>query len=356
MTLAKRVAGRSLSWMHPIALTGCSILLACTVTQERSPSVATATTPPPPPPPLIEVLAPPPPAPAVNGALRDKVASAIARAKREGWIHKQTTEVPGRAAAIALYDPAPDSAPAFKAMRADAIGVSGSPYTLRSGVVDVVKTRKQSVLWDLTGEGARFVVLHLTRCEPQCGAPEPVVLELDAEDGFSRKREAPQCPTCIDDADRDGVPEFDYRMIDLQIAPCSRASCGPETALLVQVRGVEAWDGERFVTNLRSFVPHYRARLAAARAEVKRVRRAAKKQNTCPLSALRVAAELFVYSRLTGVAEIDAFKESDRLMAGYSTDPCRVEYDLLAPPRSWVELRSELVSEKLPVLDAERKR
>jgi hypothetical protein len=360
MTLALLAPRRSLGWMHALALTGCSMLLACTVATERPPQLATAAAPPPPPV-VGPAPAPPTPAPspvpaAQNPALRDKLAAAIAHARLEGWVHKRTVEIPGRAAAIALYDPAPESAPAFKSMRADAIGVSGAPYTLRSGVIDVVGNQKKSVLWDLTGEGPRFIVLHLTRCEPQCGTPEPVVLELAADDGISRKREAPQCPTCIDDADRDGIPEFAFRMVDLEIAPCSRASCGPETALLVQVRGFESWDGERFAPNLKAFVPLYRARLDAARAEVRRVRRAARKQNTCPLSALRVAAELFVYSRLTGATENDAFNQADQLMAGYSTDPCRVEYDLLAPPRSWVELRSELVAEKLPVLDADRKR
>jgi hypothetical protein len=356
MMLAKLSPSRRLEWMPGLALTSCSLLLACTVTTQREPSVGTASAPPPPPPPPIVALPPTPQTPPPNAALRDKLASAVSHAAAEGWIHKQTVEVPGRAAAIALFDPSARIAPAFKAMRADAVGVSGAPHTLRSGVIEVVKSAKQSVLWDLTGEGPRFVVLQLTRCEPQCGAPAPVVLELGADDGFSRKRDVPECPTCIEDADRDGIPEFAYRMVDLTIAPCSRASCGPETALLVQVRGLESWDGERFSRNLSSFVSLYRARLDAARAEVKRVRHATRKRNTCPLSALRVAAELFVYSRLTGASEVDSFKEADRLMAGYSTDPCRVEYDLLAPPRSWIELRSELVSEKLPVLDAERKR
>jgi hypothetical protein len=280
---------------------------------------------------------------------------AIATAKKEGWLPTKTVDVPGRNAAIVLYEPTPETAPAHKSMRADAVGASGAPYSLQSGVIDVVETSEKSLLWDLTGAGPRFVVLNLTRCEPQCGIPSPVVMELGSDDAFARRRDAPECPTCIQDADRDGIPELLFRMVDLKIAPCSRASCGPETALLVQVRGLESWDGERFARNLNSFVPLYRARLEAARAEVKRVKRATKKK-VCPLSAIRVAAELFVYSRLTGANEIDAFKEADKLMAGYSTDPCRTEYDLLAPPRTWVELRSELVAKKLPVLDAERKR
>jgi hypothetical protein len=289
-------------------------------------------------------------------AIDGNVRRAIQTADGEGWLPKQTVQIPGRGGVIVLYEPKPESAPATKAMRADAVGATGAPYTIQSGIIDVVKSPEKSVLWNLTGDGPRFVVLNLVRCEPHCGAPAPVVLELSREDAFSRAKSAPECPTCIQDADRDGVPEFTFRMVELEIAPCSRVSCGPEVALRVQVRGFESWDGQRFARNLRAFVPLYATRLTAARAEVKRVRRAAKKKTTCPLDALRVAAELFAYGRLTGVGELQAFKETDAVMAGYSTAPCNKEFDLLAKPRAWVELRSELVSEKLPTLDAERKR
>jgi hypothetical protein len=329
---------------------------ACTVKNEPPPAVATAgvepvaLAPPDPAPP------PPPPAPAPPSALDQAARRAIEAADRDGWIPKQTVQIQERNAVVVLYEPKPESAPATKAMRADAIGVTGAPYTIQSGIIDVVKSPNQSVLWNLTGDGPRFVILNLVRCEPHCGAPAPVVLELSPRDEFSRAKSAPQCPTCIQDADRDGVPEFTFRMVELEIAPCSRVSCGPEVALRVQVRGFESWDGARFARNLRSFVPLYDRRLQAARAEVKRVRKASKKKTTCPLDAVRVAAELFAYGRLTGVTELAAFKEADTLMAGYSTAPCSREFDLLARPRSWVELRSELVSEKLPVLDADRAR
>ena len=333
-----------------------TVATACGAPTERSrPQVATAAAAP--------VVAPSPvPAGAApasgapDNALEENVRRAIREASADGWQHKKTVDVPGRSAKVVLYDPLPEKAPATKAMRADAVGITGSPYTVRSGIIDVVEhPRTKSLLWDLTGDGPRFVVLHLIRCEPHCGTASPLVLELSSRDEFRRLPDAPDCPTCIQDADRDGVPEFTFRMLDLTIAPCSRASCGPETALLVQVRGLQAWDGERFSKNLGTFIPLYDSKLRAARADVKRVRRASRKKSVCPLDALRVAAEIFAYGRLTGVSEIEAFKEADKVMGGYSTDPCRSEYDLLARPRTWIELRSELVSEKLPKLDAVRK-
>jgi hypothetical protein len=311
------------------------------------------------PPPATAKAAPPEPAapqPRASSSLDRNVQEAVKAAKREGWQHKKTVEIPGRHAAIILYDPTPETAPATKAMRADAVGAQGAPHTVKSGIVDVVETPQKSVLWDLTGDGPHFVVLHLTRCEPSCGTAQPVVLDLSAKDEFHLAAQAPECPTCIQDADRDGIPEFAYRMIELKIAPCSRVSCGPETALLVQVRGLESWDGSRFARNLRAFKPLYEARLKAARAEVKRVRNVLKKTRVCPLSAIRVASELFAYGRMTGVPELAAFKEADKVMAGYTTAQCNAEYDLLASPRTWIDLRSELVSEKLPILDGERKR
>lgn len=343
------------------ALRAVSLLLlstACAANRERAPEVATASAAPPPAvvaPPPEPRAPPPPPPPSAARQLNENVRRAIVAAREEGWQHERTVDVPGRAAKIVLYQPTPESAPATKAMRADAVGASGAPYTAFSGIIDVMKTRKEkSVLWDLTGEGPRFVVLHLTRCEPHCGTGQPLVLELDEHEAFRRARKAPECPTCMQDADRDGIPEFTYRMLELRIAPCSRVSCGPETALLVEVRGLESWDGETFARNLTVFRPLYEARSRAAQAEMKRVRRASRKKTVCPLDAIRVAAELFVYGRLTGMSEVEAFKASDRLMAGYSTDPCRTEYDLLATPKTWIELRSELVSAKLPTLDARR--
>ncbi|HMR77913.1 MAG TPA: hypothetical protein PKD61_22540 [Polyangiaceae bacterium] len=298
--------------------------------------------------------APPAGAPAPQSELqrlRKHLAHAEEKARHAGWLKKEVVEIPDPPAAIVLYEPAPDQAPATLVARFDAVSAAGSQVlTGQSGMVDVQKTKQGALLWDLRGNGSRSVVLHLTPCGASCGQAQPRVLDLTAA-GFADATAAPECPTCATDLDRDRIPEFAYRMVNLKVAACARVSCGPSYALEVQVRGLESWEAGAFQRDLRDFIPLYFDRLRDAKRDAKRARRAKNKSEVCPLNALRVASELYVYGQLIGEKEADALKSADAVMAGYSMGPCEQEYDLLGPPRTWGELREELTKVKLQKLE-----
>ncbi|MEZ4221604.1 MAG: hypothetical protein R3B13_11805 [Polyangiaceae bacterium] len=293
--------------------------------------------------------------PHAGSPYRQAVADAVAAAKEKGWLKKDVVEVVPNSAAIVLYEPTAEQAPAPRLTRFDAVAAGGASVSGQSGMVDVAKTKSGGLLWDLRGDGERFVVLQLTTCGASCGQAQPKVLELTPK-GFSDAGTAPVCPTCISDHDHDHVPEFTYPMLTLKVAPCSRASCGPSYALQVDVRGYESWESGRFDRELRDFIPLYFDLLRKTKRDAERVRRAANKQAICPLNALRVAAESYVYGRLIGEGEADALKAADQLMSGYSMGPCEKEYDLLAPARSWGELRADLRAMQLPALQRYRAR
>lgn len=296
------------------------------------------------------------PADPAKKSFRENLTRANEEADKDGWIPKETVELPGHNAAIVLYDPKPERAPAYKLMRMQAVGTGAyEVVSAESGIIEVVKTPKGSLLWDLRGDGSTSVVLHLTPCGPYCGVAKPLVLEL-GEDRFKAQPVAPACPTCMKDANGDGIPEFEVRLAELRIAPCSRVSCGPSSALLVEVRGLEVWDGEKYARDLRELQPLYVERLERAKKDAARVRKAGGKSKICPLDPLQVAARLYVFSRLGGESAEDALRRADDVMKGYGFEPCKREFDLLAEPKRWLELRKELEGWTLPKLERDRKR
>lgn len=299
------------------------------------------------PPAAVQPRRPPDP---LEASFRDNLARARADAERAGWLVREVTPIPEHHAALVIYDPSPETAPATRVARLDAIGAG--PYQVvssESGMVDVVKTRAGALLWDLRGDGSRAVVVHLTPCGANCGVAKPLVIEL-AGHAFKVAAQVPECPTCLDDRDHDGVPELELRLAALAIAPCSRASCGPSSALLVEVRGFERWDGQRYSRELPVLRPLYAERRRQAERDAESVKKAGGKSRTCPLNALGVAARLYVYSRLGGESQADARVRADQVMRGWDTGPCSTEYDLLAPPKRWPALRSELEALPLPAL------
>ncbi|MBK7579569.1 MAG: hypothetical protein IPI67_05105 [Myxococcales bacterium] len=321
-------------------ITGCAVH---TQTAAGEPSVVQ-------PPPPTTATRPPP---SELQTFKENLEHAKVDAEKAGWLVKEVVLIPERHAALVIYEPAPASAPATRVARVDAVGAG--PYQVvstESGLIDVMKTRRGSLLWDLRGDGSKSVVIHLTPCGANCGVARPLVLELTKADSFQAAKAHPECPTCMRDEDADGVPEFEVRLAQLSIAPCSRVSCGPAGALLVDVRGVERWDGQKFARDLKLFAPLYRERFKLAERDAERVKRATERQKTCPLNVLGVAARVYVYSRLTGNSGGDALKTADRLMRGWDTRPCAKEFDLLAPPKGWNELSKELEAVVLPRLEA----
>ncbi len=292
-----------------------------------------------------------PPDPAL-ASFRDNLEHAKSDAERAGWVVREVVEIPDHHAALVIYDPSPAEAPAYKLARIDAVGAGAyQVVSSESGIVDVMKTRAGSLLWDLRGDGSRSVIIHLTPCGANCGVAKPLVLELDGN-AFKAAAVAPECPTCLRDDDKDGVPELELRLASLTIAPCSRASCGPSSALLVEVRGVERWNGARYAKDLAVLAPLYAERRKAAQKDAATVKRTGNRSRICPLNALSVAARLYVYSRLTGESRGDALVRADEVMRGWDTKACSTEYDLLAPPKRWEELKKELEALSLPTLEA----
>jgi hypothetical protein len=307
----------------------------------------------PPPPPAKKARRPRSEDP-IQRALDDNIVADQERAEKAGWLVKKVIEVPDAHVALVLYRPSPEKAPAYKVARLDAVGATPeAPISVESGMIDIAKTRDGKLTWDLRGDGARSIVVNLTPCGPSCGVAKPFVLELSG-DRFVQPPSAPSCPTCLQDENKDGIPEFELRLLDLKVAPCSRASCGPSVALLVEVRGLEAWDGQGYARDLAEFEPFYFERLKRARQDAEVVKRATTKGKICPLNALQVATRVYVYSRLTGEGRGDALTAADEIMKGYTLDPCRKEYDLLDAPRPWADLRGELDGLSLPTLTRQR--
>ncbi len=305
----------------------------------------------------VTVAAAPPPTPSrppdpLLISFRQNLEHAKVEAERAGWVVKEVVPIPEHHAAIVIYGPTPEKAPASRVARVDAIGAG--PYQVvssQSGMVDVMKKRDGSLLWDLRGDGSKSVVIHLTPCGANCGVAKPLVIDL-VEHGFKLASTAPECPTCLRDEDADGVPEFEVRLGALSIAPCSRVSCGPSSALLVEVRGLERWDGARYARDLALLTPLYAERLRRTQLDADVVRKSSSKSRVCPLNALSVATRLYVYSRLGGESRADALDRADRLMRGWDTLPCSTEFDLLAPPKRWRELQKELEALPVPTLTA----
>lgn len=300
-----------------------------------------------PPPPV----APPPAstAPPASGSLAANLARNQQEAEASGWRKREVVEL-GPDAAIAIYKKARQPPRAPRVARADAVTAGEyAPQSFVNGMIDVVRAPGGSWFWDLRGDKSTSIVLNLTPCAAHCGVAAPRVVELIAG-RFVVPSTQPECPTCIGDRNHDGVPEFEAALLTLDVAPCSRVSCGPSLFLRAEVRGYEAWDGSRYARELAEFESLYFERLKKTKVDVARAKRSQKKAKICPLSALQTAAELFVYSRYIGESKGDALEQADEVMKGYSLENCRQEYELLAAPKSWSELRSELSQAVLPEL------
>ncbi len=292
----------------------------------------------------------PPKSTAAPGSLQANIEKNQADAEGKEWRKKDVVEVVPDRVAVVLYKKAHRERKAPRVARADLV-TSGdyAPQSFVNGMIDVVRAPGGSFLWDLRGDKSTSVVLNLTPCSANCGVAKPKVIEL-VDGKFTTPAAAPECPTCIGDRDHDGIPEFEVALVRLDVAPCSRISCGPSLALAAEVRGFEMWDGKGYARELPALEPLYFEKLKRTRSDVQRARNASHKSKICPLGVLQTAAELFVYSRFIGESRADALRLADAVMKGYSLSKCTGEYELLAAPKSWPELRAELEVAKLPDL------
>ena len=273
------------------------------------------------------------------------VARARAAAEAEGFTHTETVQA-GGAAAIVRYRGT--SIP--RGARVDFVGASGAPVTVEDSMIALPPAPGGATLWDLHGDGARFAVLEMTACGANCSPLRYRTLELRGN-AWTVPVAQLERPAERTDVDMDGVPDFPGTLAHLVIAGCSRVRCGPTYHIGVTVTGPESWDGKTYTRDLRSFRPEYARRLAAARTDAAAHRARKGQSDPCPVAELQTASEIYVYSRILGVAEVAAARAADAVMAGRTTSTCGDGYHDL---RDWPELRRELGAVKLPELTRER--
>ncbi len=274
------------------------------------------------------------------------VERARATAEADGFKHVETTFLAGRTAAMIRY-----SGPSIPRMaRIDFVSPTGAPITIEDSIIGLPPASGGGKLWDLHGDGARFVLVDLTSCGANCSPERHRVLEL--RDGVWAVPAAQlERPAEGRDVDGDRIPDFPATLAHLIIAGCPRVTCGATYHIGATVEGLESWDGQRYTRELRSFVPYYASRLASARRDAEAHRANKGPPDPCPVSEVQTAAEVYLYSRMLGATELAAGSAADAVMAGRSTSTCGEPYHDV---RDWPALRRELASVKLPGLTRER--
>lgn len=288
-----------------------------------------------------------PSAPGSND-LAAAVAIARAAAERKGWKYEGTSPVPGHSAAIVRYSKTPRGA--LPEARMDFVG-AGPVLSLEATTLQQQSSGTHE-LWDLAGDGRRFVVVEGAAAMP--GTASERTFEL-VGDRWREPSPAPQWPTRAADEDGDGVPEIPAHIVALTIVQCPRVSC-PTYGKGVSVEGVMGWDGAGFAKDLASFAPLYRARLARARADAATLRAARVDPSECPTAALDAAARVYVYATLTGTDRAASMREADNTMARYSLAACKDDMTFNDSFKDWQVLRAELWRTPLPALTRVRRR
>ena len=322
-------------WLLAVGLT-----VACGTAPNREPRPAPVVSPRP--------SGPKPPPRLDHERFIEHLETAQSRAQELGWVLKSKRLVENRLAGLLFYSKSDVKNQERRRERFDAVSLAAT-ISRESGRIELALDRSKRPLWRLRGDEREYVVVQLTSCEKRrdCGHARALVLELSGS-GFAVAQAAPQFPASLQDADRDGVPEFTYPLVGLEIATCRRKSCGPTRTLMATVLGYESYRGGDLRRDLRSLVPLYMRRLAESRRAAQRLARVRGRKSICPLAAIKVAAELYVYARLVGERSEVAMAPADKLMKEYSTGACFKEYELLDRAKTWPELRKELVEIALP--------
>lgn len=293
-----------------------------------------------------EVLAAFPKPTQAAGGLPAAIARSQADAAREGWQTAEAVAV-ARDAALLVYRGGPSGV----MMRIDAVDANGPTVRTEANQIVISKPPTSGSLWNLRGDGARFVVLEPSTCGANCQPEASRVLEL-LPTGWTRPAEAPERPQSARDEDGDGVPELLFTVAHVHIAACPRVSCGSTYELAVNVDGLEGWDGAHYARDRASFRRLYEARLAAAKADAFRIQTYGDRR-TCPTEAISAAARVYVYSRILGEPDAIALRSADTAMQGFDTAACaEPNGPANSTPKPWASIRSELGRTKLPNLRA----
>lgn len=281
------------------------------------------------------------------GGLTTAIARSQADAARDGLQNVETVAV-SRDAALLVYQ-ANSGAPSDRKMRVDAVDANGPTIRTEASQFGIRKLSSGGVLWNLHGDGARFVILERSACGASCMPEQSNVLEL-LPTGWARPAEVPERPESVHDADGDGVPELLFTLAHIHVAACPRVSCGYTYEIGVSVDGLEGWDGAHYARDRASFRRLYEARLAAAKADAFRIQTYGDRR-ACPTEALSAAARVYVYSRILGEPDAIAMRSADTAMQGFTTAVCAEPTGPAnSTPKPWATIRTELARTKLPSL------
>lgn len=277
--------------------------------------------------------------------LEAKVAEAAVAAAAD-WRATKRTDLPGDMGAIVEYEPTETNQ-----------GPDGLGLPTRYGRIDVItKSRAVTLLgtYELEWRDCKPVV-SLTGGAPDtlvfqeyvCGAmncsgisEEDTVLTF--RDGrWARPKALPKRPYTHQDWEGDGMPEFTFPILSVKAYECSDATCRSMAANIVEVRGIEQWDGVRFTANLSALLPWYKREAGRVRAQATNNEGGtqAKEPDDCPANALSLAAARYIYGVADGEAKADAMAAADRFARRLDTSACTIH---------WSALRSRAMAAKLP--------
>lgn len=311
----------------------------------------------PPPPSITEchqvpapVLATPPALPQTTDPLLGRLLDAVnALPAKEGWLLREYHVTSKHDAAIGILD---QVEPLADCNRGQPLVLVGHREVLSTGLTSgysLLSAPNGTLLWNLRGDGPRFLVVEERLCN---FASTTRIFGIDEHgEWVSLEGDArPSCVTCTRPKEEalEDKPLFSSYAVSLTLA-----SGGPYFPTTADVYLLEAWDGQRFRTNLPAFAPLYERRLAAARDEGKRARRLG--SSKCNRGLFLAAGEIYVYSRVLGNSEAAALAEIDRLVKDISTKPCEKNHDdsiYGAQSFDWATIRDELLfgTRELPVI------
>jgi hypothetical protein len=203
--------------------------------------------------------------------------------------------------------------------------------------LDTVSYKGQVVVSLTGGKPDSLIVTQLICGAMNCsGNGDDTVFEY-RNGAWSKAKLRPVLPRSIQDYDRDGVPEFQFPIVEIEVFECG-VPCRVSRENMVELFGLEQWDGAKFARDLSTLRAWYDARYRAAVAAVAQANPAGS-ADSCPAEAVGHAAARYVYGRIHGETHAVASTASSALGAALDTSQCDI---------SWPELAAALKKAVLP--------
>jgi hypothetical protein len=288
----------------------------------------------------------------INDPLLERLIAAMNQLPaKEGWLLRDLHSVPGHEATVAVID---QQEPLASCNRSQPLLLLGRKDVLSTSLTSgyaLLSAPNGALLWDLRGDGPRALVVEERLCN---FATTTAIYGLDEKGEWNQWEDdaRPSCVTCTRPKEEtlDGKPLFSKFAVSLMVA-----SGGPYFPTSPYVYLIEAWDGQRFRTDLPAFAPLYERRLLAAREMGKRAR--ARGSSSCNAEIFLAAGEIYVYSHVLGKNQAAALAEVDKLVKGISTKPCAKNHEgsmYGTQSYEWADMREELIlgTQDLKVIQA----